>query len=82
MTEQATGQRIKSYIERVERLESQKAEVAEDIKEVFSEAKASGFCPKTIKKLVRLRKISKEKRQEEQMMLETYASAIQMELFA
>lgn len=82
MTDMTTGLRLKSYIERIERLEVERQTAAEDIKDVYAEAKATGFDVKTIKKLIRLRKVSPEKAKEEMMLLETYASAIQMELFA
>lgn len=71
----AQGQ-LKSIIERVERLEEEKAEVAEQIKEVFAEAKGNGFDTKTIKKIIRLRKMDRAKRDEEQAMLELYLAAI------
>jgi uncharacterized protein (UPF0335 family) len=75
------GERIKSYIERIERLESEKAALADDIKEVFAEAKGVGYDVKTIRKLVKLRRIDSQKRREEQEMLELYMAAIQMDLF-
>lgn len=74
-----SGQRLKSFIERIERLEEEKAGLAEDIKEVFSEAKATGFDVKIMRKILRLRKMDSEKRQEEAALLETYAAAIGMQ---
>lgn len=71
-----TGQRLKAFIERIERLETEKAELAEDIKEVFGEAKAHGFDVKIMRKLIRLRKMDSDKRQEEEALLETYKAAI------
>jgi len=70
------GKRLKSFIERVERLEEEKAALAEDIKDVYGEAKATGFDVKTIRKLVRLRKMDIEKRREEDELLELYKAAI------
>lgn len=67
---------LKSIIERVERLEQEKAEIAEQIKEVFSEAKGNGFDVKAIRKVVRLRKIDRAKRMEEEAILDTYLVAI------
>lgn len=81
MTDLTPGLRIKSYIERVERLETEKQAAQDDIKDVYAEAKSAGFDVKTLKKLIRLRKVSPDKAKEEMMLLETYASAIQMELF-
>lgn len=71
----AQGQ-LKSIIERIERLEQEKAEVAEQIKEVFAEAKGNGFDVKILRKVVRLRKQDRAKRQEEDAILELYLSAI------
>lgn len=74
-----SGQRLKSFIERVERLEEEKSVIADDIKDIFAEAKAVGFDTKTIRKVIRLRKMDKEKRNEEEELLELYKSAIGME---
>ncbi len=70
------GKRLKSFIERIERLETEKAALAEDIKEVYAEAKGTGFDPKTMRKLIRLRKMDVEKRREEDELLELYKAAI------
>ncbi len=73
----ATAQgRLRSIIERVERLEEDRAAVMTDIKEVFAEAKGEGYCPKTLRKVVRLRKIDKARRQEEEAQLDLYLSAL------
>ena len=74
-----TARRLKSIIERVERLEEEKSGLAEDIKEIYGEAKATGFDVKTIRAIVRLRKVELDKRREAEMLLETYKSAIGME---
>ena len=71
----AQGQ-LKSIIERIERLEQEKAEVAEQIKEVFAEAKGNGYDVKTLRKVVRIRKQDRAKRQEEEALLDLYLSAI------
>ncbi|HSZ53953.1 MAG TPA: DUF2312 domain-containing protein [Caulobacteraceae bacterium] len=68
--------RLKSVIERIERLEEDKAGIAGDIKEVYAEAKGEGFDIKVIRKIVRLRKQDKAKRQEEEALLDLYISAI------
>ena len=68
--------RLKTIIERVERLEEDKAAVAADIKEVFLEAKGEGFDVKILRKVVRLRKQDKAKRMEEEAILDLYLSAI------
>ncbi len=73
----ATAQtRLKTIIERIERLEEDKAAVAADIKEVFAEAKGDGFDVKILRKVVRLRKQDKAKRMEEEALLDLYLSAI------
>ena len=68
--------RLKTIIERVERLEEDKAAVSADIKEVFAEAKGEGFDVKILRKIVRLRKQDKAKRQEEEAILDLYLAAI------
>jgi uncharacterized protein (UPF0335 family) len=76
-TSVAVGQ-LKSVIERIERLEEEKKETAEQIKEVYAEAKSSGFDAKTIRKVVSLRKKPTEERQEEEALLDLYLSALGM----
>ena len=67
---------LKSIVERVERLEQEKAEVAEQIKEVFAEAKGNGFDVKVLRKIVRIRKQDRAKRMEEEAILDLYLSAL------
>ena len=73
----AAGQ-LKAIIERIERLEEEKKEVAEQIKEVYAEAKANGFDAKILRKVVSLRKKPTEERQEEEALLDLYLSALGM----
>ena len=73
----AAGQ-LRTIVERIERLEEEKKEVAEQIKEVYAEAKANGFDGKTLRKIVGLRKKPTEERQEEEALLELYMSALGM----
>ena len=73
----AAGQ-LKAIIERVERLEEEKKEVADQIKEVYAEAKANGFDTKTIRTVVALRKKPTEERQEQEALLDLYLSALGM----
>ena len=77
--QEVSGKRLKSFIERVERLEDEKKVISEDIKEVYGEAKAVGFDSKIIRKIISLRKTAIEKRREEQELLDLYMSAIGME---
>jgi uncharacterized protein (UPF0335 family) len=67
---------LKSIIERVERMEAEKAELMEEIKEIYSEAKGNGFDVKILRKVVRLRKQDRAKRQEEDAILDLYLSAL------
>jgi uncharacterized protein (UPF0335 family) len=73
-----SGNRLKSFIERVERLEEEKKAISEDVRDVYGEAKATGFDPKIMRKIVSLRKTNLEKRREEQELLDLYMSAIGM----
>jgi uncharacterized protein (UPF0335 family) len=73
----ATAQgKLKSIVERIERLEEDKAAVANDLKEVYAEAKGEGFDVKILRKVVRLRKADAAKRQEEEALIDLYISAI------
>jgi len=68
--------KLKSLIERIERLEEDKAAIAADLKEVYAEAKGEGFDTKIVRKVVRLRKQDTAKRQEEEALIDLYISAI------
>lgn len=70
--------RLRAFVERIERLEEEKATLAADIKEVYAEAKGTGFDTKTMRKVIRLRKMDAQKRQEEEMLLDTYLLALGM----
>ena len=67
---------LKTIIERIERLEEDKAVVMTDLKEVYLEAKGNGFDVKILRKVIRIRKQDKAKRQEEDALLDLYLSAI------
>ena len=69
---------LRAIIERIERLEEEKKAVAEQIKEVFAEAKGNGFDVKTIRKIISLRKKDPDERSEEDAMLELYMHALGM----
>lgn len=69
---------LRAFIERIERLEEEKASLAADIKEVYVEAKSNGFCTKTLRKIVSLRKKEEHERLEEEAMLATYMGALGM----
>lgn len=70
--------RLRSFIERIERLEEEKSALLADIKEVYAEAKGTGFDPKTMRKVVSLRKMGDSDRQEAEFLLDTYLSALGM----
>lgn len=74
-----TAAHLKQFIERIERLETDKASISEDLREVYSEAKGSGFDVVTIRRIVKLRKMDNEKRQEQDELLEVYLHALGME---
>lgn len=72
MTDSTTNNQLQSVIERIERMEVEKAAVAEDIKQIYLEAKGNGFDTKIIRKVVAMRKKSAEEREEERAMIELY----------
>ncbi len=72
------GDRLRGFIERVERLEEEKRELLEQIREVYAEAKADGFDAKVMRQLVRLRRMKPQERGEQEELLELYKSAIGM----
>lgn len=72
------GAQLRSFIERIERLEEEKAALAADIREVFAEAKGNGFDPKVMRQVLKLRKLDQADRQEQEALLELYLSAIGM----
>ena len=67
---------LRLFIERIERLEEEKKGMADDIRDVYLEAKSQGFDSKTMKSIVRLRKMEKDARDEMDALLETYRSAL------
>jgi len=67
-----------SYIERIERLEEEKKTIADDIKDVYGEAKATGFDSKILKKVIAIRKQDKDERAEEEAVLDAYLVALGM----
>jgi uncharacterized protein (UPF0335 family) len=82
-TPDETGQTVaaghlRSFIERIERLEEERKTIAEDIKEVFAEAKGTGFDTKAIRTILKLRKKDQAERQEEEAILDLYLVALGM----
>lgn len=70
---------LRLFIERIERLEEEKKGIGDDVKDVYSEAKATGYDVKTMRAIVRLRKLEPHVRQEADALLETYMAALGME---
>ena len=69
---------LRSFIQRIERLEEEKAALAADIREVYAEAKGNGFEPKVMRQVVRLRKMDTAERQEQEAILDLYIHALGM----
>lgn len=73
-----SAEHLKQFIERIERLEEEKRNISEDIKEVYMEAKGTGFDVATIKEIIKLRKKDQADIEEEEYLLDTYKRAIGM----
>ncbi len=73
-----TAEQLRSYIERVERLEEEKAEIAANVREVFAEAKANGFDTKVMRQVIKLRKMEPQDREEQESLLDLYLRALGM----
>ncbi|MDA1101552.1 MAG: DUF2312 domain-containing protein [Proteobacteria bacterium] len=71
--------RLRQFIERIERLEEEKAALASDVREVYSEAKAVGFDPKVMRQVIRLRKMDTADQQEMEALIDVYKHALGME---
>lgn len=72
------GDRLRSFIERIERLEEEKRTLAEDIKEVFAEAKGSGFDTKIMRQIIKIRRMDKDDLDEQETLLDIYKRALGM----
>ncbi len=72
------GDQLRAFVERIERLEEDKKQISEDIKDVYAEAKGNGFDTKVIRKIISLRKRDYAERQEEEAILELYMQALGM----
>ena len=71
---------LRLFLERIETLEEEKKGIADDIRDVYSEAKGNGWDTKTMRRLIALRKLDPDARAEQQALLETYAKAIGLDL--
>ena len=74
-----SADQLRLFIERIERLEEEKKGIADDVKDVYAEAKANGYDTKTMRAIVRLRKMETHARQEADALLETYRQALGLE---
>ena len=75
----AADDRLRLLIERIERLEEEKKGIGDDIKDVYAEAKATGYDPKIMRQIVRLRKLKPDDRREMEAILDTYKNALGLE---
>jgi uncharacterized protein (UPF0335 family) len=78
MPDVIAGPQLKSFIERIERLEDEKRALGEDIKEVYTEAKGSGFEPKIMRQIIKIRRMDKEEHDEQETLLDLYKRALSM----
>ena len=69
---------LKAFVERIEKLEEEKKAISDDVRDVYSEAKANGFDTKALRAIVRLRKEDADERREHEAVLETYMHALGM----
>jgi len=72
------GERLRSFIERIERLEEEKRALAADVKEVYAEAKGNGFDARIMRQLIRLRRMDKDDLDEQESLLDVYKRALGM----
>lgn len=72
------GDILRSFIERIERLEEEKKGIADDIKDVYAEAKSAGFEPKIMRQVVKVRKMDRAERQEQEALLDVYLHALDL----
>jgi uncharacterized protein (UPF0335 family) len=72
------GAQLKSFIERIDRLEEEKRALGEDIKEVFAEAKGTGFEPKIMRQILKIRRMDKDEHDEQESLLDIYKRALGM----
>ena len=79
MSNSVASEELKAIIERIERLEEEKAALAGDLREVYTEAKSNGFDTKIIRKIVSLRRKDHAERQEEEALMELYLAALGMQ---
>lgn len=78
VSEAIAADQLRAFVERIERLEEEKAALTNDVREVYAEAKSSGFDPKILRQIVRLRKMDRNDYQEQEALLDLYKAALGM----
>jgi uncharacterized protein (UPF0335 family) len=78
-TPNISAEQLRLFIERIETLEEEKRGIADDIKDVYAEAKANGYDAPTMRSIVRLRRMDRDARAEQEALLETYLNALGIE---
>jgi uncharacterized protein (UPF0335 family) len=76
MTYEITAEQLRVFIERIERQEEEKKQISDYIREIYSEAKGEGYDTKILKQIIRLRRMEKDARDEEEALLDTYKAAL------
>jgi uncharacterized protein (UPF0335 family) len=76
MAEMAADDRLRLLIERIERLEEEKKCISDDIKDVYMEGKATGYDPKAMREVIRIRKMKPDDRKEQEAILDVYLTAL------
>lgn len=74
-----SAEQLRLFIERIERLEEEKKGIGDDVKDVYAEAKGTGYDVKTMRSIIKLRKMEKDARMEQEALLETYKAALGLE---
>jgi len=72
------AKKLRSFVERIERLETEKADLAADCREVYAEAKGNGFCTRTLRAVIKLRKMEEPDRKEQDALLDLYRAALEV----
>lgn len=77
--ESVAQDQLRAFVERIERMEEEKAAIAEDIKEIYAEAKGNGFDTKVLRTVIKIRKQDRDERMQQESILELYLTALGME---
>lgn len=80
MAESVAQDQLRAFVERIERMEEEKKAIAEDIKEIYAEAKGNGFDTKVLRQVIRIRKQDRAERLEQEAILELYLAALGMSM--